>query len=237
MDVILARLDSVPTVENLAFLASKQDIKEMDDRITAQSTEITQLRNEMRSMQGNFNNLQTTVDSQLAANISMASGSVGRDLTRDPGRTTYKMADGEPNTTQSGLSRRRNLVFEGLKGENDMDIRANVINIGSAIGIKVFNCEIEQVLRMPRRDNQNKKPGPVLITLSRTLLRDSFLRKKSELMKCTGMEEIFVNADESIEVRRAKSFLRKASFNAKCLGETVEFRHNDHHKWNCLHHG
>ena len=117
-------------------------------------------------------------------------------------------------------------MFEGLKGENDTDIRANVINIGSAIGIKVFNCEIEQVLCMPRRDNQNKKPSPVLITLSRTLLRDSFLRKKSDLMKCTGMEEIFVNADESIEVRRAKSFLRKASFNAKRLGETVEFRHN-----------
>ena len=89
MDVILARLDSVPTVENLAILASKQDIKEMDDRIMALSTEIAQLWNEMRNMQGNFNSLQTTVDSQLAANMSMATGSVGRDLTRDPGRTTY----------------------------------------------------------------------------------------------------------------------------------------------------
>ena len=40
------------------------------------------------------------------------------------------------------------------------------------------------------------------------------------------MEGIFINADEPIEIRKAKSFLRKASYNTRKLGETVFFKHN-----------
>ena len=73
---------------------------------------------------------------------------------------------------------------------------------------------------------QHKKPGPVLLTLSRIVLRDNILCKKGDLQACPGLNTIFVNADEPIEVRRAKSFLRKASYHARRLGEVVSFKHD-----------
>ena len=226
LDGVIVQLKDTAKADDLLNLASKQDIKEIDDRVTAQSQEINQLRTQMSTLQNNFNSLQSTVDGQLAANMARGSGSVGPDPTFEPGRTTTNMAATGAYGPQSSPSRRRNLVFEGLKGGDDMEIKAAVIDVASAIGVKVYGEEIESVFRMPRRDERNVKPGPVLVTLSRIVIRDSILKKKSDLFKCAGMEQVFVNADESIEVRRAKSFLRKASYNARRQGEMVLFKHN-----------
>ena len=79
---------------------------------------------------------------------------------------------------------------------------------------------------MDRRDENNKQPGPVLVTITRVVLKDNMLCYKGKLSSYKGMEKIFINADESIEIRRAKSFLRKAAYDAKQQGDDMVFRHN-----------
>ena len=222
MDIILSRLSLTASTQDLKGLATKDDIKVLDDRITAQGTEISQLRNEMKTIQGKFNDLQNNVDSQTAANLTRDARSLGRD----PGNTRTSMADPKVNTVRTDMSRRRNLVFEGLIGSSESEMKASVIAVASAIGVTVYLNEIEYVVRMSRRDQSNAKPGPVLVTLTRVVIHDMILKKKKNLGNITGFESVFVNADETIEVRRAKSFIRKASFNAQQAGEKVEFRHD-----------
>ena len=222
MDDVLRRLTLTALSEDLNKLVSKDDLKELDDRVLAQSQEIDQLRDEMKGMQTKFDRLQSNVDSHIAANLSGATRSLGRD----PGRTITSMAAPGSNRSRSTGPQRRNLVIEGIRGETDMEIIANVIEMCEAIDIKVYASEIEQVTRMGRRDEANKKPGPVILTLSRIILRDSVLQKKCGLMRVEKFKEVFVNADEPLEIRKAKSFLRKACYNAKRLGEVVLFKHN-----------
>ena len=136
------------------------------------------------------------------------------------------MAAGYVNKPREGSTRRRNLVIEGLKGDSEDEMRSAILEISNVLEMTLYNEEIEQVIRMSRRDQANKTPGPVLVTLSRDILRDSFLCKKGKLQDTMGFNKVFVNADEDIEIRRAKSFLRKAAYNAKIYGDVFFFKHN-----------
>ena len=173
MNVILTRLDTTVKADDLKQLATKQDLKGIDDRITANNQEISQLRDEMKQLKGNFDQLQTSVDGQIAQNMAR----VDRSRGHEPGSSQFNMATSEVNIGRTGSTQRRNLVIEGLTGDNDDEIKATFIGITSAIGVKVYNSEIEQVMRMRRRDDNNKKPGPVLLTLTRIVLRDNILKK------------------------------------------------------------
>ena len=227
MDSIIMQLKDTAKSDDLLTLASKQDIKEIDDRVTAQNEEIVQLREQMKEVQKNLNSLQSTVDGQMAANLTRPVRSVGHDPNFEPGTTTGNMAAPMPTRSQTGDPRRRNLVIEGLQGVNDLEMKAAFIELSSLIGVKVYCEEIDSVVRMTRRDDKNLTPGPVLVSLSRIVLRDNILRKKGNLAKDPELKnKVFVNADEDIEVRRAKSFLRKASYNARGQGEEVTFKHN-----------
>ena len=227
MDSIITQLKDTAKSDDLLTLASKQDIKEIDDRVTAQNEEILQLREQMKEVQNNLNSLQSTVDGQMAANMTRPGRSVGRDPSFEPGTTTGNMAAPRRTRSQTGDPRRRNLVIEGLQGVNDLEMKAAFIELASLIGVKVYCEEIDNVVQMTRGDDKNLTPGPVLVSLSRIVLRDNILRKKGNLAKDPELKnKVFVNADEDIEVRRAKSFLRKASYNARRQGEEVTFKHN-----------
>ena len=136
------------------------------------------------------------------------------------------MAPDDVNNRRVSPPQRRNLVIEGLPGESEPEMIAEFIKIAAAAGVIVYAKEVEQVVRMIRRDESNKKPGPVLLTLSRMVLRDTLLKKKGDLKKVAGFDKVFINADEPFETRKAKSFLRKAAYHAKLSGETVFFKHN-----------
>ena len=90
---------------------------------------------------------------------------------------------------------------------------ANLLQITTEIGAIVFKSDVEDIFRMDRRDNSNKAPGPVLVTLTQISIRD-------------GRKNVYINADETVEVRRAKAILRKAARNARSSGKDVEMRHD-----------
>ena len=106
-----------------------------------------------------------------------------------------------------GLTKRRNLVIEGLVGDSDDEMRAATIEIGNVLEMTIYNEEIEEVVHMARIDQANKTPGPVLVTISRPILRNTILHKIGKLMNNDNFEKVFMNADEDIETRWAKSFL------------------------------
>ena len=226
MDIIMTRLNLTALSEDLINLVSKDDLKEFDDRLIAQNQEIGQLRDEMKVLKGNIDVLQSNLDSHVAANLAGSSRLVGRDPGRDPGYTTSNMAARASNFARLSPPQRRNLVIEGLRGESEEEIMAEFVNLTSVIGVTVYKKEIEQVVRMGRKDEANKKPGPVLLTLTRIVLRDNILKKKGGLLRAQGYEEVFINADEPWEVRKAKSFLRRAAYHAKKQGENVLFKHD-----------
>ena len=121
---------------------------------------------------------------------------------------------------------RRNLIIEGLPGEDEEAIYANFLRITSAINVIIYKSDIEGLSRLPRRDRENKSPGPVLVTMTRAVLRDNILKNKAALMDDPDMTSVFINADETKEVRIAKSILRKTAYNAKQDNVEVEYRHN-----------
>ena len=123
-------------------------------------------------------------------------------------------------------SKRRNLIIEGLPGNNDTEIKTNIIQLAERLSVTVFPAEIEEVLRMSRRDPNDSRPGPVLVTFARVVLRDAIISKKRRLLDIPGLSTVFINADEPLHIRRAKAILRKAAYIAHNRGDDVEARHD-----------
>ena len=226
MDIILSRLELTALADDIKNLVSKDDLKELDNQIVAQGHEMNQMKEEMKIMKQDLKTLQSNIDGRLASSLAGGERLVGRDLGRDPRTTTFNMAASARNNQRVSPTQRRNLVFEGLVGESEAEIVAKVIDIAAKIKVTVYSNEIEQVFRMNRRDESDKRPGPVLVTLTRVVLRDTILKKKGDLSDVNGCERIFINADEPLEIRKAKSFLRKAAYHARKQGEVVIFKHN-----------
>ena len=108
MDSISIRLDHTAKVDDIKDLATKNDLKEMDDRILAQGQEIQQLRGKINSLRNNVASIQLTVDGQIG---------------RDPGYGFSNTADRTVNKPQIQTTQQRNLVIEGLNGNSETKLR------------------------------------------------------------------------------------------------------------------
>ena len=218
MKTISEQLKETVKLDNIKDLASKQDLDIMGDRITAQGNEIQQIRDEIKLCQSDISSLRSqfdkTIAEELERKLETAAGSQGQ------GR--INMAAENQYTTPKRNTTRRNLVIQGLKGETEESMITNVIKVAITVGIIMYKDDIESILRLKNRDGTL---GPV-VTLLRISQRDKFLQKKINLRNVPGMESIFVNVDESIDVRRNKAILRKVAYNAKGMGASILFRHD-----------
>ena len=97
------------------------------------------------------------------------------------------------------------------------------------IGVVLFASEIEMDLRLKRRDECDVPPGPVVATFAKIVHRDWIITKKRGLTDIEDLSQVFINAYESMQVRRAKAMLRKAAFIARSEGADVEARHDRIH--------
>ena len=133
------------------------------------------------------------------------------------------MASENQNMSLKWNTTRRNLVIQGLQGQTDDEIMSNVIKVATTIGIIMYKEDIEAVLRLKNRD---ETLGPVVVTLKRISQRNKFFQKKINLLNIESMANIFVNADESIDVWRNKAILRRVAYKAKEMGASILFQHD-----------
>ena len=68
--------------------------------------------------------IKENVDLHIAQKVDRMSRTAGLQT----GRPNYNMAPNDQNKRYSPTTKRRNLVFEGLPGQNDDEINANIIN-------------------------------------------------------------------------------------------------------------
>ena len=91
-----------------------------------------------------------------------------------------------PTMKPSQLNARKNLVIEGLKGSNEDEMTANVLQIASDNRAIVYTSDIVNIFRMRRRDNTNQTPGPVLVPFNRILIWDNIMKRKANLRHIIG---------------------------------------------------
>ena len=214
-------LDSITI--RLASTATKADITQIDDKVTAQNMEIQQIKTKLTTQEENIRKLQNTVDECVAANLVLKEELNARRTQAPVSDLSTNMAAPRRKTVDIA---RRNLIIEGLPGEDEEAIYANFLRVTSAIKVIIYKSDIEGLSRLPRRDRENRTPGPVLVTMTRAVLRDNILKNKAVLMNDPDMTGVYINADETKEVRIAKSILRKTAYNAKQDNVDVEYRHN-----------
>ena len=222
MATISAQLRMTTSKSDLEELATKTDLMKMNDTIVAQGEEIRQIREELQQHKKELDNMRSSFDEAEARNLNrkfqsahfMGQGSVNN------------MADRRGNSQTDMQSTRKNLVIEGLKGDTDMDMIADLLRITTEIGAVVYRTDIDSIFRLNRRDSANKTPGPVLFKFNRIPVRDSILKNKFNLCKLENMQTIYINADEPVHVRRTKAVFRKIAVQARNVGEEVELRYN-----------
>ena len=204
----------------LKLTATKQDLDTINNRIDAQGIEIKQIRDELSQYKKNFDNLQASFDQNEARKFSGEYETTNRNSNL---RYVNNMA---PRGGSVSNNPRKNLVIEGLKGDDEEELITNLIQMTTSIGAVVYKSDITNIFRMNRRDAENQTPGPVMVSFARISLRDNILKKKINLRYINGMSKVYVNADEPVETRRAKAILRKVTVIARQQGKLVEARHD-----------
>ena len=91
------------------------------------------------------------------------------------------MVDRRQLTATRGMSTRKNLVIEGLKGASESEILTEFLDITAQLEVLVYKVDVEEIFRMKRRDLNATTPGPVMIKLNRVSLRDRIMQKKANL--------------------------------------------------------
>ena len=220
---ISAQLELAASKTVIVGLATKQDLDKMNDQIVAQGQEIKQIREEIDQYKKDFDSLRLSVDQAEPLKLKRSYETTDRMRS---GLNVNNMADRTRREPTRHATTRRNLVIEGLKGNNDDEMISHLIRLATEIGATLFKTDIESIFRIGRRDGSNKTPGPVSVCFTRISIRDNILKKKFNLRQVEGMSDVYVNPDEPVEVRRAKAILRKTAANAKRAGEDVELRYD-----------
>ena len=90
----------------------------------------------------------------------------------------------------------------------------------------VYIQDIVDTVRLPRRDPHETHPAPVLVTFAKQYIREGLLRKKNRLATEDRYGSIFINPEETREVRKRKAFYQRVAFLAKQDDKEVAYRHN-----------
>ena len=117
-------------------------------------------------------------------------------------------------------------MSEGVPSLSETEQEAFILQLCSALSIIAFPSDIDGIVSMRRRDPASTRPPPLLVTFSQQHVRLGLLRQKYRLVNIEKYSNIFINADEPIEVRRNKATFRKIAFRARSNGKTVMYRND-----------
>ena len=219
-DMILARLDRLSielksTVKSseISILATKEDLEKLSDRLNTQDVRITELESASRQYQTDINLLQARVS-------ELGQRPADRDVTANVYQQNRYVGSGV-GASGGSQNKRFNLIIEGVPME--VDLYEYVIKLADDLG--VYMRDLTLVSRLKRKSVHDKRPGPVLVCFVHAYIRDKFLREKRGLKDTEKYGEVWIKADETLDVRRLKSEFRKIAYQARLKGEDVYFNH------------
>ena len=210
--------------EDLKNIATKQDLLNLEGNVKAQATELHQLRSTFNKQQGEINSLRETVDSNCAAILASSERSADRNA--DLGHRMF-MNNGGVSTQNANLqsTKRYNMVIEGVPDVSIPEVYSFVIDLADALEVTLYKRDISNISRIARRPGSGRlNPGPVVVVFVHTHLRDAILKKKVDLKGIEKYQSVYVNPDESLDIRRQKSRFRRIAYLARLDGQTVSFR-------------
>ena len=212
---IMAQLKLTAKVSDLAEVAKKKDLIELQGLVTANSFEIQQLKENLEIQTKRLQLLEDSAGRQAASMFRRTQPDV--DVNRSD-----QHGGAQSNPSQLN-SRRRNLVFEGIPVMDERDIVGFIVQLCSALEIIAYPVDIEDIIPMKRRDG-SERPLPILVTFAQLHIRSAILRRKYKLANMPKYTTVFVNPDEPVEVRRAKAVFRRVGYQARKDGESVLIR-------------
>ena len=208
--------------DDLKDIATKQDLANLEGNVKAQALELHQLKSAVNRQQNEINSLRETVDGNCAAILS---SSVDRSADRghDVGHRMLSVNGAyQPLPENTQTSKRYNMVIEGVPDLPIPEIYAFVIKLADTLDVTIYKRDIANISRIARRSST--APGPVLVVFVQAHLRDSILRKKTDLKAIERYSKVYVNPDEPLEIRKQKAKFRRIAYLARLDGEVVSYR-------------
>ena len=99
-----------------------------------------------------------------------------------------------------------------------------ILDMCQVMGCVVFSSDIVDVARLGTYEVSSDKPPPVRVTFDYTYQRNNMLRNKSNLAGRENFENIYINPDDPIEMRRMRGIFRKVAYKARADGKEVVMR-------------
>ena len=166
-----------------------------------------------------LDNLRVNADREEASKLN-------RIYRHDTASNVNNMYDQNQNVPTRTSSSRRNIVIEGLNDDSESEILAEFLSLTGELKVIVYKADIDEIFRMKCRNERIKTPGPVLVKLNRTSVRDSIMKNKASLKTSETRSKVFISPDEPLEVRRTKAIFRRVATKAKEYGEEVQLRYD-----------
>ena len=175
----------------------------------AQSTEILQLREELEHHAKRLKEVESKLENRTQP--EMQRFKVNNNGARQPA-----LAD----------TRKFNVVIEGVPNDQNDHLPEYIIELCDVLDMTIYNQDIVDVVRLPRRDPHATRPPPILVSFAKQHVREGLLRKKYRLASKDRFNMVFINPDETEEVRKRKGFYRRVATLAKNDSKEVTYRHN-----------
>ena len=123
--------------------------------------------------------------------------------------------------------RKKNVILIGVKENDSEDLYDLILKIAREVGIDLDLSEVSNAIRLGKPNPQIDRPRPIMVALVTERKRDELLRTRFQLRKSKDYSKLWINADESVEVRKARSMLRVAASNARQSECVVQQKHSE----------
>ena len=209
--------------DDLRNLATKEDIHQINLKLEGYAKEVTDLKMSFEKHKADLRDISELSNKNAASIMDLGQRISGPE---EGGALSQRgQYGGVPSRPiqNNQMQKRMNLVLEGIS--MDKDPYGYLLELGEDLGFVVYKRDITNVTRLRRRDSSDPKPPPLLVSFNQSHVRDSYLRNKYKLKGNPKYDQIWINADETMEVRRLKSRFRRIAYLARRNGETVYFNH------------
>ena len=198
------------TKQDLTAFVTRDELKAFEVKQIAQSEEISQLRVQNETQEARLKQVE---EAQSKQTVERAARERRPEATERDVNKQVGFSEESP--------RWLNVIMHGIRKEENQDLFSTVISIGDSLGMTVYKEDIRDVYRLPNRNPNSARPPHVLVTFDRPYLRNNFLRRKYDLSKVEKYSDVYLNADEPMELRRLKGLYRRIATAARSAGETV----------------